>query len=235
VQYGDPPTDENTSRNASGSKPHYLSLSRSVCSDNAKKIAEVFQKYAEKYDLAQVYGTGLQHAGTSATALMGEILLQTDWVEQRELMSHLSSLRVTISLMAKSYQPAKLMTTVVDQFIRSIDINEDGTSRQTITTEEMELPESVGVEQLDVLANAASAGRAMDTDAASMPRKRQRFESSYMYTPIGSGAQSPQGLPFLPSSFLDGLSTADTAFPDLGGFGDLGFSWDHHMNNMNSL
>lgn len=191
---------------------HFTSLSRGSCVESAKQIAVIFEQYRSRFDLAQIFGTGVQHAGTAATALMGEIVLQTDTRERAELLQSLSSIRLSISEMSKNYRPAELMTSVVDQFIRSI---QNGKNRQP----QQQPPKRSANGEVSV------AGTRIEESQGVFSLKRARADSSYSFTP---GTQSPSGLPFLPSSFLEGLSAEDSLFNDLAGIADgTCFQWDY--------
>lgn len=200
---------------------HFTSLSRTSCVESAEHIATIFEQYRARFDMAQAYGTAVQHAGTAVTALMGEVILQTDMSQRDKLIEKITSLRLAISLMAKNYQPAGYMTSVVDQFIRSM--------------------QSAGLSKSESKQRADGEGSGLDTavgtlagDLSSQPHHdfvplsqcRSRVGDSFAFTPTCSGSQSPSGLPFLPSSFLEGLIMDDTTFSGLAGVADVNFPWD---------
>lgn len=207
----------------------FKNMSRSVCASSAKRISAIFAEYRRRLDLAQVFGTGVQHAGTAATALMGEIDLQTDPIEKAVLVESLSSLRATLARMSKNYQPAVLMTSVVDQFIRGVKAS-GGYSADTAKAASEAEEESAAVVAPNGTEVRLAADRVpeYDVDGGEGSRKRQRVDQSYIFTPTGPGAASPQGLPFLPSSFLESLNMEDMSFLDLGAQQEYGFSWDSY-------
>ncbi|CAG9956337.1 unnamed protein product [Clonostachys rosea f. rosea IK726] len=226
---------------------HFTNLSRNSCTESAKQIAEMFEHYRTRFDLEKVYGTAVQHAGTAATALMGEVVLQADAQERRILIEKLSSLRLSISLMSKNYQPAGQMTSVVDQFIRSVQGAPAGNptrgSSFDTTTAAGGSTSNGGGDSFSAAAATAAAGpmNAHDVQDAFIPtefdclyagtsgqRSRGRGDASYTITPSRAGGQSPSGLPFLPSSFLEGLSSSDLLFSELAGMNDCSFPWDEN-------
>lgn len=211
----------------------FTSLSRTSCAGSARKIAVIFEQYRSRFDLAQVYGSGVQHAGTAATAAMAEVMLQTDPRARSELIEKLASLRLTISLMSRNYQPAGHMTSVVDQFIRSV---QDGGREDNHAAPKLQQ------QQPQRLTNSESSGIVggrlnepvdfnpppPDLEGLAPPsRKRARVDAAFSFTPTCPGAQSPLGLPFLPSSFLEGLGADDSIFSDLAGIMDGNFQWDY--------
>lgn len=198
---------------------HFTTLSRTSCAESAKRIATIFEQYRSRFDLTQAYGTAVQHAGTAATALMGEVILQTGANERADLVEQLASLRVAISLMSKNYQPAGLMTSVVDQFIRSVQSGNEQLPPPPPRASNGEGSSARGAELFD-------ASLTPELGGLGTARKRARVDGSYTFTPTCPGAQSPQGLPFLPSSFLEGLDAEDSMFADLVGNADS-FQWDY--------
>jgi len=70
----------------------------------------------------------MQHAGTAATALMTEIVIQTNPNDRIDLLTDLSCLKTTLGLLSKTYQPAILMVSVVEHFIRDFQCQK-GSSR----------------------------------------------------------------------------------------------------------
>jgi hypothetical protein len=210
---------------------HFSSLSRTTCAESAKLIAVIFEQYRSRFDLAQVYGSAVQHAGTGATALMGEIILQSEPQERSHLIEKLASLRLSISLMSRNYQPAGHMTSVVDQFIRSVH-NGD---QQAPAQQQQIQPQ--GPSNDESSSAGAGANEHVDFNPSSAfeglqqlqqpSRKRMRVDTQFSFTPTCPGALSPSGLPFLPSSFLEGLGADDAMFPDLAGMTDPNFQWDY--------
>lgn len=206
---------------------HFTSLSRTSCAESAKQIAHIFEQYRSRFDLAQVYGTAVQHAGTSATALMGEIILQTEAQERDELIEKLSSMRLTISLMSRNYQPAGHMTNVVDQFIRSVQSNNGG-EQQSQPRQPSQRPSNGESSAMGArMGEQVDFSVPPDFEGLATSRKRTRIDNSFSFTPTCPGAQSPSGLPFLPSSFLEGLNADDSMFSDLAGITDPSFQWDY--------
>lgn len=202
-------------------------VSRSVCASSAKSISSIFAEYRRRFDMAQVFGTGVQHAGTAATALMGEINLQTEPGERAALVESLDSLRTTMARMSKNYQPAVLMTSVVDQFIRDVKAGAGYQANVSSSLFEKREENSAVVAPTGTgVRLAADRVPEYDVTGGVGSHKRARVDRSYIFTPTGPGTASPQGLPFLPSSFFEGLEMDDMSFLDMGAQQDFGFSWD---------
>lgn len=191
IQYGQDEDDDSIPERDESFK-HLTTLSRSVCTESAKRIALIFEQYRTRFNIAQVFETGLQHAGTAATALMGEIaILERERhgavVETKEaLVSRLESLRLTLSLMSRNYQPAILMTRIVDQFIRQIEPRPKETKKRSLQTD---TPEGETSRRLD-------------------RRKRPRLATQSAY-PQDRRSRNSRVLPPLPSDFLGALRAED--------------------------
>ena len=185
---------------------HFTILSRTVCADNAKKVAAIMSKYRQRFDTSQSFPTGLQHAGTAATALMAELVIQANAIERKDLLANLECLKLTLAEMTRTYQPAVLMSSVVEAFVRDFNRSrENGTS--------LVLPESNGFPSTPGDFGGASKRQRQDMTDCLGSNKKQRVGSPRRY--------SPKGLPYLPSSWLDELDMADTEFLNLMGLKDL--------------
>jgi hypothetical protein len=169
----------------------------------------------------------VQHAGTSATALMGEIVMQTDAQVRAGLLELLSSLRLSISLMSRNYQPAGHMTSVVDQFIRSVQSGNGEQPPKMPGSSAATSGEASGAKTNTRTVTDGDVPLIPDFDGLLTPRKKVRTDTSYTFTPNCAGAQSPSGLPFLPSSFLESISAEDTLFADLAGMADANYQWEY--------
>jgi hypothetical protein len=203
-------------------------LSRTVCGDNAKRVAMIFKRYRERFDLTQIFVTGLQHAGTAATALMAEILIQSNHIERKELLGQLGCLKQTLSLMSRTYQPAVLMSSVVDHFIKDCQRGKETTGQASEAPMNPSMSLSVAFDHSTPFNGTATYGRKrpysyVDNagEGFGTTTKRARFDGTHCFTPRGVRDQSPKGLPFLPTSWLEEFEFEDTEFLNLMGLKDL--------------
>lgn len=201
---------------AEGLDVHFKSICRKSCSSSAELIADILERYRTKFELAQAFGTAVQHAGTAATALMGEIVMQGDPVERSRLVEKLSSLRISVSLMARNYRGAGLMVNVINQFIRTVTRNQSGREKLSEDCHPVDSDAMVGAipmaGELDQL--VVAQGPAM---MANPITQRWRLDSWSTFAPSPSSHLSPAGLPFLPSSFLEGINEDEFYFGDNSG------------------
>lgn len=217
---------------------HFSTLSRNVCVSNAVQVAEIISQYRKRFPIQRIFVTGLQHVGTAATALMAEVsMLQSeqDCNERKRLLGHLSGLRNTMRDMSEMYQPAVLMTTVVEHFIRDSGgdiVNKDDTINSSTQSAELSLgstskapvnvPSSVNhtrastLVPLDLSLPSSSLTHARGAATRGTATPVWGFQNSH--PPF----ESSGGLPFLPSSWFEEMNwEEDTEFLNLMGLKDL--------------
>ena len=93
---------------------HYSTLSRTICFDNAIRVARIFQIHRKRFDTRQIFVTGIQHAGTAATALIAAITQIRDAEERIRPLQHLRILADALKAMSPTYQPAERMFNVLE-------------------------------------------------------------------------------------------------------------------------
>jgi hypothetical protein len=93
---------------------HYSTLSRSICFDNAIRVAQIFQIHRKRFDTRQIFVTGIQHAGTAATALIAAITQIRDPEERVRPLQHLRILADAVKAMSPTYHPAERMFNVLE-------------------------------------------------------------------------------------------------------------------------
>ena len=93
---------------------HYSTLSRTICFDNAIRVARIFQIHRKRFDTRQIFVTGIQHAGTAATALIAAITQIRDLEERVRPLQHLRILADALKAMSPTYQPAERMFNVLE-------------------------------------------------------------------------------------------------------------------------
>jgi hypothetical protein len=228
VKYGEFHAEQQTKETDSERVNHFTMLSRTVCGDNAKRIASIFKRYRERFDLTQVFVTSLQHVGTAATALMSEILIQSNHIERKELLSQLSCLKQTLSFMSRTYQPAVLMASVVDHFIKDCQRVKESTSNVAEPSAGTGLSSGFSFDHSGPYNGTVSYGRKRTYnygenfgEGFGSTTKRARFDGMHCFTPRGGRGQSPKGLPFLPSSWVEEFDFEDADFLNLMGMKDL--------------
>ncbi|KAL6706992.1 hypothetical protein ACN47E_004942 [Coniothyrium glycines] len=108
--YDDQTMDENGNP---GPGDHFSALSRTVCTKHAIRVARIHWQHRQRFDTKQIFVTGMQHAGTAATALVAALAFIKDPGDRANNMQYLECLSAALSDMAHTYQPAQRMSTVL--------------------------------------------------------------------------------------------------------------------------
>ncbi|KAF2119711.1 fungal-specific transcription factor domain-containing protein [Lophiotrema nucula] len=97
----------------SGPDDHFSALSRTVCTKHAIRVARIFWQHRQRFDTKEIFVTGLQHAGTAATALVAALAFIKDPNDRNNNMQYLECLSAALQDMAYTYVPAERMSTVL--------------------------------------------------------------------------------------------------------------------------
>lgn len=93
---------------------HLSLMSRTICTQHAVRVARIFWHHRQKFETKHIFVTGLQHAGTAATALIAALASLTDSASRDANMHHLECLAAALGDMAETYLPAKRMSAVLE-------------------------------------------------------------------------------------------------------------------------
>jgi hypothetical protein len=96
---------------------HLSSMSRSICTQHAVRVARIFWQHRQRFDTRQIFVTGLQHAGTAAIALVAALASLKDTSSRDANMHYLETLAAALEDMAQTYQPAERMSAVLQAVI----------------------------------------------------------------------------------------------------------------------
>ncbi|KAJ4364079.1 hypothetical protein N0V83_009534 [Neocucurbitaria cava] len=96
-----------------GPDDHFSALSRTVCTKHAIRVARIYWQHRQRFDTKQIFVTGIQHAGTAATALVAALAFIKDPNDRNNNMQYLECLSAALSDMAATYQPAERMSHVL--------------------------------------------------------------------------------------------------------------------------
>ncbi|KAF2013892.1 hypothetical protein BU24DRAFT_483721 [Aaosphaeria arxii CBS 175.79] len=107
--------EDHNSQGYEGTGPddHFSALSRTVCTKHAIRVARIFWQHRQRFDTRQIFVTGLQHAGTAATALVAALAFIKDPSDRANNMQYLECLSAALNDMAHTYQPAERMSVVL--------------------------------------------------------------------------------------------------------------------------
>ncbi|KAL5401045.1 hypothetical protein PMIN03_011851 [Paraphaeosphaeria minitans] len=107
--------DDQSNQGYEGNGPddHFSALSRTICAKHAIRVARIFWQHRQRFDTKQIFVTGLQHAGTAATALVAALAFIKDPNDRANNMQYLECLSAALNDMAVTYQPAERMAVVL--------------------------------------------------------------------------------------------------------------------------
>ncbi|KAK4154007.1 hypothetical protein C8A00DRAFT_43183 [Chaetomidium leptoderma] len=92
--------------------PHHdnrASMSRSMCTQHAIRIARIFWHHRQRFDARRVVLTAVQHAGTAALALMAALAHKSAELDHHSNLRYLQVLSSSIYDMSHLYQPGARM------------------------------------------------------------------------------------------------------------------------------
>ncbi|KAK7417118.1 hypothetical protein QQZ08_011744 [Neonectria magnoliae] len=96
------------------------SLSRSICTQQAIRVARIFWQHRQKYDGRKIFVTGIQHAGTAAIALIAALAYQRNGADRRTYVGYLKILSNAVSDMSHTYHPASRMDDLLKAVLEQI-------------------------------------------------------------------------------------------------------------------
>jgi hypothetical protein len=107
---------------------HFSALSRTVCTKHAIRVARIFWQHRQRFDTKQICVTGLQHAGTAATALVAALAFIKDANDRHNNMQYLECLSASLQDMSQTYQPAERMFLVLQAVLTELRGTTDDTN-----------------------------------------------------------------------------------------------------------
>jgi hypothetical protein len=93
-------------------------LARQLCIENAVRVAEIISLYNQHFDIRNLFGTTMQHAGTAASVLVAHVSSSKGLTERTKHLKHIITLRDCLSGMGETYAPAQKMTKVLEKILR---------------------------------------------------------------------------------------------------------------------
>ncbi|KAM0335549.1 hypothetical protein ACHAQA_000597 [Verticillium albo-atrum] len=96
------------------------SLSRSICTQQAIRVARIFWQHRQRFDGTKIFVTGIQHAGTAATALIAALAHNTNPADRSTYLGYLEILARAVSDMSYTYQPAARMDTLLQAVLAQL-------------------------------------------------------------------------------------------------------------------
>jgi hypothetical protein len=88
-------------------------MSRSICTRQAIRVARIFWHHRQRFDTRRIFVTGIQHAGTAATALVAALAFIKNVNDRKNNMQYLECLASALYDMSCTYQPAASMSSIL--------------------------------------------------------------------------------------------------------------------------
>lgn len=127
---GDSSEDDSDTGKIANPTNHFSALSRTICTQHAVRIARIFWQHRQRFDTKQIFVTGLQHAGTAATALVAALAFMKDRFTRNNNMQYLECLAAALQDMSHTYVPAEKMSNVLEAVI--IELRDAVPERRTV-------------------------------------------------------------------------------------------------------
>ncbi|KAH8655196.1 fungal-specific transcription factor domain-containing protein, partial [Xylariales sp. PMI_506] len=93
------------------------SLSRSICTQQAMRVARIFWQHRQRFSSKKIFVTGIQHAGTAAVALIAALVHHQSESDRRSYLGYLEVISHTIHDMSEAYHPAERMDALMTDVI----------------------------------------------------------------------------------------------------------------------
>lgn len=151
------------------------SLSRSICTQQAIRVARIFWQHRQRFDGRKIFVTGIQHAGTASIALIAALAYQRNDADRRTYLGYLEILSDALGDMSYTYQPAGRMDGLLKAVLSQIRTSMGEPPRSSNGVQ--------GGLPLDSFSGSASRTRmsgASDMTAPLVPSRREAGESDYV-------------------------------------------------------
>jgi len=108
-----PPSSDDGEEDAFNQDNNHSFMSRSICTRQAIRVSRIFWHHRQRFDTRRIFCTGMQHAGTAATALVAALASLKNPSERKSNMQYLENLAAALQDMGSTYQPAASMSSIL--------------------------------------------------------------------------------------------------------------------------
>ena len=187
-----PPSSEdgNEDENFLNVDDNHSFMSRSICTRQAIRVARIFWHHRQRFDTRRIFVTGIQHAGTAATALVAALAFIKNPSDRKNNMQYLECLAAALHDMSCTYQPAASMSSILQAVMMELD----NASAKT--------PPDMRYLHFESLVPARRSSHSQSTSEQPSFKKRQLSKSS----------TRPSGIPQTPASISNGLGNTGIGF-----------------------
>jgi len=99
-------------------------MSRSICTKQAIRVARIFWHHRQRFNIRLIFVTGIQHAGTAATALVAALASIKSASDRKTKLPYLECLASALHDMSATYQPAASMSSILQAVMQELQSNE---------------------------------------------------------------------------------------------------------------
>ncbi|KAF4844651.1 Nitrogen assimilation transcription factor nirA [Colletotrichum siamense] len=159
-------------------------LSRSICTQQAIRVARIFWQHRQRFDGRKIFVTGIQHAGTAAIALIAALAYNHSESDRRTYLGYLEILSSAVSDMSHTYQPASRMDDLLKAVLVQLraDINDYNDGIQppiTLSGSDKSLLSSSGWRgNMDTIYSILPARREADAGSSQSHKRRRPSTTS---------------------------------------------------------
>ncbi len=115
-----PPSSEHEQGDDSIDDNHAF-MSRSICTRQAVRISRIFWHHRQRFDTRRIFVTGIQHAGTAATALVSALAFIKNPSDRKKNLPYLECLTSALQDMSSTYQPAASMSSILQAVMLELE------------------------------------------------------------------------------------------------------------------
>jgi len=108
-----PSSSDDGEEDSFNSDNNHSFMSRSICTRQAIRVSRIFWHHRQRFDTRRIFCTGMQHAGTAATALVAALASLKNPSERKSNMQYLENLAAALHDMGSTYQPAASMSSIL--------------------------------------------------------------------------------------------------------------------------
>ncbi|KAM5524580.1 fungal specific transcription factor domain-containing protein [Fusarium oxysporum f. sp. phaseoli] len=143
------------------------SLARSICTQQAIRVARIFWQHRQRFDGRKIFITGMQHAGTASIALIAALAYQRNEPNRQTYIGYLEILSDAVSDMSATYHPASRMDDLLKAVLDQI--------RSSMTDVSRSRSGSAGQQAISIGASSARSGVSYDgnTSVPVVPVRRE--------------------------------------------------------------
>ncbi|RKK70601.1 hypothetical protein BFJ69_g11676 [Fusarium oxysporum] len=143
------------------------SLARSICTQQAIRVARIFWQHRQRFDGRKIFITGMQHAGTASIALIAALAYQRNEPNRQTYIGYLEILSDAVGDMSATYHPASRMDDLLKAVLDQI--------RSSMTDVSRSRSGSAGQQAISIGASSARSGVSYDgnTSVPVVPVRRE--------------------------------------------------------------